>query len=57
MDGFLISWMCLEIGWVEFIVSSPQQSALGSSAIVKVSEQKGAAPKPIPTHSQRSQGL
>ena len=25
-----------------------QQNALGSSAIVKVSEQTGAAPKPIP---------
>ena len=34
---------------------SPTAEALGSSAIVKVSEQTGAAPKPIPTRFQ-SQG-
>ena len=31
-----------------FLSFSPTAEALGSSAIVKVSEQTGAAPKPIP---------
>ena len=33
---------------VEFHFFPPTAEALGSSAIVKVSEQTGAAPKPIP---------
>ena len=32
----------------EFFIVPQQQNALGSSAIVKVSEQTEAAPKPIP---------
>ena len=31
-----------------YTIIPQQQNALGSSAIVKVSEQTGAAPKPIP---------